>query len=640
VGTGQKTVSSRRVPPLPSSPLPPSMLLGREAVEDPLPTMTASKVVGLLRAGGGSSLVAEKGARTLKELSSAPHKCRACVSSGAVPVLVAMLGVHDGVPAVALNASWALSNLADCNPAGVEACIESSAVPALLAMLGLHCSLLGVVQCACLALYHLSCSPAGQQACIAAGAPVAIVSSLRAHAAVPSLVELSCRVLGNISLLPEGKVACLAAEAVPAMVAALSAHASVSTVAQYACGVLSSIAMGMVGNEEACVAAGVVPAIVGTLAQHASVAAVAGWACMALRNIAAVPVGQAACVSNGAAPALVATLSAHPGLPAVAEHACGALTNIACYAAGKEACIAAGSAPALVAALRAHGSAGAVAELAILALSSLIASPAGREAAVAAGAVPAFASILKALSANVKETIPWVASCACKALLSIGSSSSQHRAAVVATGAVALHPSLTELGEGAQKVLKELHPSIFRMCVCVCVCVQSLPLQCSPSLSLPSTHHCLHARLLALQTKEKEWCLIYWPAVGRRETYRGGGGYCRPARRHVPAYKARGCGAYPKFIAKQEGKFHPPSKGKGNGPLSLLRPPVPHCPTAPATPQWLGRGSAAPGGLWCGEPEVIHEVLGLCSGWLACWASKLIITCQARHEPRGRPRAC
>ena len=82
----------------------------------------------------------------------------------AVPALVAVLGGHRNVAAVAEGACGALNNIA-ATSAGKAACI--AAVPAIVAALQAHASVAAVARQAYVALWSIACSPSGKQAVFA-----------------------------------------------------------------------------------------------------------------------------------------------------------------------------------------------------------------------------------------------------------------------------------------------------------------------------------------------------------------------------------------------------------------------------------------------------------------------------------------
>jgi hypothetical protein len=323
-----------------------------------------------------------------------------------VPAIVAALGTHASVPAVAQYACWALVNIASI-PAGQTACVSEGAVPAIVAALRTQASVPAVAERACEALLNLTCaSPPAIQACLAVGGEDLLRA---AEASRPAASKAACWALCNLS-----PAACadsrIAASAVAEITLSLSmnAHCSSSFGTLLDCWSLANIAFTNPVGKNAIVERGGLAALVAVLGgPHASDPCVAAHACKALRNISIAPDSESrkvACIDAGAVSALAAALSTHAGCPAVVLRACLVLGNIAAIPAGQDACVAQGEVPPIVAALRDHAGEAGVVRYAAWALRIFAWSSASNRAAiVAAGAVPLLAAVHAAHSGEARK---------------------------------------------------------------------------------------------------------------------------------------------------------------------------------------------------------------------------------------------
>ena len=432
-----------------------------------------AREVERMRAGAGDAGVQEAGARALVALAQERAGQEACVTAGAIPVLVAALAAHAGVAGVMQQASHALLSIGGRGPAHCAAIIAAGAVPLLAAAFAAHggeararasaaLTSLGhtdtglelptaemsaervvevmragagdaaVAEAGTAALVELAGEEAGQLACVTADAVPAIVAALAAHAGSEAVGEQACRALLRIAALGAGEEACYASGAIPAIVAALRAHPGAVGVAKYACWALLNIGWSSAPHRAAIISAGAVPLLAAAHAAHAG--EVRAKAREALRKLGYTDAGVEAPSRGVLIAREVELMRAGAGDEAVQEEGAHALVELAGDEAGQQACAAGGGAvPALVAALTAHAGAEGVAEQCCRALMRIASVGAGEVACYASGAIPAIVAALRAHpgAVGVVKYASW-------ALLNIGWNIAPHRAATVSAGAVPL----------------------------------------------------------------------------------------------------------------------------------------------------------------------------------------------------------
>jgi hypothetical protein len=476
------------------------------AGEIPTAQMTPSRIVELMRAGGGDAGVVEAGASALVALTGGKGRraervaalaavgvdyearCKECTDRGAAGVLVAALKAHGSLPAVVQYACGALRSLAAV-PAGQIASLSAGAVPQIVAALRAHTREPAVVEWCCCALINFSNCSAGKEACLSEGAVPAIVDALQTFAGVPGVAEHACGALSNIANSDDFD---LNASMSAAVVAALQANASEPVVVEAACLALSNF---LAADEDASAPEGAVSAVVAALQDHGSVEGVVEYASRVLLGI-FYQSGSAVddIVEAGAVPLLAAAFAAHSGrasrsahyaldglgytdegvskeslgLPTssmpparivelmlgsgagdgrMAEEACRALALVARDDEGSQACLDAGAVPAIVSVLRAHANEPAVALEACAALRCIAGSDGREQPCVDAGAVPA---IVAALQTHASE--PDLLERACAALNNITHAPAGADASVPCGAAPALVALLLIHSENAEVV--------------------------------------------------------------------------------------------------------------------------------------------------------------------------------------------
>ena len=244
---------------------------------------------------------------------------RACAEAGAIPALVAVLGMQwegteEGQQDDALDAACsALTSLSTTLSSSRQLCVEAGGVTALLAVLARSPAVPDVQSSACCALGRAADCEQGRAACLQSGAAGALVAVLGAPSCTARTAKYACYPLSVLALDEGCKEASLAAGAVPAALAALRAHSSENAeFAKAACMLLGILAFDNTSGKQACLAAGAVDTLLTVLQQHPGVHKVQGAACQALGMIATSAAGKGACVAAGALPLLLGLLQKHP----------------------------------------------------------------------------------------------------------------------------------------------------------------------------------------------------------------------------------------------------------------------------------------------------------------------------------------
>jgi hypothetical protein len=402
----------------------------------------------------GTTRAAEAACGALLHISNAPQGTQACLTSGAIPAIVAALNFFDD-PGVAQTACWALQSMADPG-AGQEACLREDAVPAIVAALVAHGrTVAGVAEHACWALARLASCDRGQIACVIGGAVPVIVAALRAHASVAGVVIFASWALASIGgSSPAHCAIIVAAGARPLLHAAAAAHngdararalaalQQLSSTESRGAAPAAAAELPRAGLGAArCVAlmleAGAGNAAVTSAGLQALVDLTGGAGRLTGRREALQRSGLALeqrcmeCLDAGAARAALAALrrGVEVGPTAVVELACTTLRNLAIMGPCLQACVEEGAVPAVATALRAFSGNAAVAEQGCWALANFSAAvPASGQAAApgpgglacAHVAVPSIVAALRAQQGGSGGAVAvGVTEWACRALVNI-----------------------------------------------------------------------------------------------------------------------------------------------------------------------------------------------------------------------------